>query len=51
MNAKDITAMAAAATIASAVGVNEMNKAVDNKIIPLKKPNVVVEKLMKKFLS
>ena len=44
MNKKDITTMAAAATIASAVGVNEMNKAADNKIIPLKKPNVVVEK-------
>jgi flagellum-specific peptidoglycan hydrolase FlgJ len=44
MNKKDITAMAAAATIATGVSVNEMNKAADNKIIPIKKPNVIVEK-------
>ena len=44
MNKKDITAMAAAATIATGVSVNEMNKAVDNNIIPLKKSNVVIEK-------
>ena len=48
MNKKDITAMAAAATIASAVGVNEINKAVDNKIIPPKNPDVVVEKTYEK---
>jgi len=44
MNKKDITAMAAAATIATGVSVNEMNKAADNNIIPLKKSNVVIEK-------
>lgn len=47
MNKKDITAMAAAATIATGVSVNEMNKAADNKIIPIKKPNVIVEKTYK----
>jgi len=44
MNKKDLAAIAAAATIATGVSVNEMNKAADNKIIPLKKPDVVVEK-------
>ena len=44
MNKKDLAAIAAAATIATGVGVNEMNKAVENKILPKKKPDVVVEK-------
>ena len=44
MNKKDLAAIAAAATIATGVGVNEMNKAVENKILPAKKPDVVVEK-------
>jgi len=44
MNKKNLSTIAAAATIATGVSVNEMNKAADNKIIPLKKPNVVVEK-------
>ena len=44
MNKKDLATIAAAATIATGVGVNEMNKAVENKILPAKKPNVVVEK-------
>ena len=44
MNKKDLAAIAAAATIATGVGVNEMDKAVENKILPAKKPDVVVEK-------
>ena len=44
MNKKDLAAIAAAATIATGVSVNEMNKAVENKILPKKKPDVVVEK-------
>ena len=44
MNKKDLAAPVAAATIATGVSVNEMNKAVENKILPKKKPDVVVEK-------
>ena len=44
MNKKDLSAIAAASIIATGVGVNEMNKAVENKILPKKKPDVVVEK-------
>jgi len=44
MNKKDVATVASAAIIASAIGANEMNKAVENKIIPPKKPDVVVEK-------
>ena len=44
MNKKDVATVASAAIIAGAIGANEMDKAVENKIIPPKKPDVVVEK-------
>ena len=44
MNKKDMATVASAAIIAGAISANEMNKAVENKILPAKKPDVVVEK-------
>jgi len=44
MNKKDMATVASAAIIASAISANEMNKAVENKILPAKKTDVVVEK-------
>ena len=44
MNKKDVATVASAAIIAGAIGANEIDKAVKNKIIPSKKPDVVVEK-------
>ena len=44
MNKKELATMASAAVIAGAVGMNEMKKAIDNNVLPKKKPDVVVEK-------
>ena len=44
MNKKDMATVASAAIIAGAISANEMNKAVENKILPAKKPDVVVKK-------
>jgi flagellum-specific peptidoglycan hydrolase FlgJ len=44
MNKKDMATVASAAIIAGAISANEMNKAVENKILPAKKTDVVVKK-------
>jgi len=44
MNKKDMATVASAAIIAGAISANEINKAVENKILPAKKPDVVVKK-------
>ena len=50
MNKKDMAAILTAGSIAAA-GINfDMDKAAKNKILPEKKPDVVVKKIMIRFL-